>query len=265
MSSTAAPGADPDPDRVYRRHVRLAQTGPGEVAGELADDAQHFRVTLRHDGARVRDVEGATLRVPWSTCHEASARLEVLRGMPLSPDCTAVGAVSPARIHCTHLFDLAGLAVAHAARAAAGAGGAVEYRCAVWGAPERTRATLDQDGVRRLDWTLEGLTIRAEAPFDGMSLTGSFLAWAREALPPALAECAIVLRRATYISPVRWFELDGFARASDVQPATGQCYTYTDGTAQRSVRQKGSRQDFTHRPEALLGLPHGSAPGDGAP
>lgn len=247
--------AGPDPTRVYRRHVRLAATGADEVTGELADDAQHFRVTLRHDGETVRALASAALRAPWSTCHEATGRLRVLEGMPLSPRCTAVGEASPARTHCTHLFDLAGLAVAHAWRSASGAGGgALEYRCAVWGDPRRTtHATLDRDGARRLDWTLEGFAIRGAPPFDGVSLRGSFLAWAEAELAPDLAEAAIVLRRACYISPVRFYELDGFERASDVQPATGQCYTYTEGTAQRAVRQRGSRRDFTDRPEALLG------------
>ena len=220
-----------------------------QVVGELADDAQHFRVRLRHDGHRIVALDGDAVRHPWSTCLEALRPLRELVGAPLSPRCTALGALSNARRHCTHWFDLAGLAAAHAATGRASR----EYRCAVWGTPETgEQATLERDGAPLLAWRLEGLTIRAAAPFDGRSLKGEFLAWAEAALDPDLAEAAIVLRRACYIAPVRFYELDHFESADHVTPVKGQCYTYTDGVAQRSRRQHGSKRDYTDSPEALL-------------
>ena len=235
-------------ERIYRRHIRLDAHGR-QVAGELADDAQHFRVRLRHDGARVVSLDGEAVRHPWSTCAEARDPLRELEGMRLSPRCTAVGEVSNARLHCTHWFDLAGLAVAHAAVARASR----EYRCAVWGAPgEVTTATLERDGEPLLVWRLDGMTIHSAGPFDGRSLKGAFQSWAEAELEPDLAEAAIVLRRAAYISPVRFYDLDRFDRPGDVTPIGGQCFTYTDGIAQRAERQLGSLRDYTHRPEALL-------------
>ena len=236
-----------DPNRVYRRHIDLVSRGD-TVHGELADDAQHFRVRLVHDTRRVVEFASEAVRFPWSTCADATTALRALEGMELSPRCTAIGAVSDASGQCTHLFDLAGLAVAHAATGHSRR----TYHCAVRGAGREAHATLDRDGERLLDWRLEGFTIRAEAPFDRVSLKGSFLAWAEGELDPDLAEAAIVLRRASYISPVRFYELDSFAHASDVQPPRGQCYTYTEGIAQRAVRQRGSKRDYTDRPEALL-------------
>jgi hypothetical protein len=239
---------DTDGARIYRRHIRLDAHGR-QVAGELADDAQHFRVRLRHDGARVIAVDGEAVRHPWSTCAEARDPLRDLEGMPLSRRCTAVGEVSNARHHCTHWFDLAGLAVAHAASARASR----EYRCAVWGASgEITTATLERDGEPLLVWRLEGMTIHGASPFDGRSLKGAFQSWAEAELDADLAEAAIVLRRAAYISPVRFYDLDRFERPGDVTPIGGQCFTYTEGTAQRAERQIGSLRDYTNRPEALL-------------
>jgi hypothetical protein len=233
---------------IYRRHIRLDAHGR-QVAGELADDAQHFRVRLRHDGARVISLDGEAVRHPWSTCAEAREPLRDLEGMPLSRRCTAVGEVANARRHCTHWFDLAGLAVAHAAAARASR----EYRCAVWGAPgESTTAALERDGEPLLVWRLDGMTICGAAPFDGRSLKGGFLAWAEAELEPDLAEAAIVLRRATYISPVRFYDLDRFDSPGAVHTIAGQCFTYTDGVAQRALRQRGSKRDYTHNPEALL-------------
>ena len=235
-------------ERIYRRHIRLDAHGR-QVAGELADDAQHFRVRLRHDGTRVIALDGEAVRHPWSTCAEAREPLRELEGMRLSRRCTAVGEVSNARHHCTHWFDLAGLAVAHAAAARASR----EYRCAVWGAPgATTTATLERDGDPLLVWRLDGMTIRGAAPFDGRTLKGEFMAWAEAELEPDLAEAAIVLRRAAYISPVRFFDLDQYERPGDVTPIGGQCFTYTNGPAQRAERQIGSLRDYTHRPEALL-------------
>jgi hypothetical protein len=237
-----------DVERIYRRHIRLDAHGR-QVVGELADDAQHFRVRLRHDGTRVISLDGEAVRHPWSTCAEAREPLRDLEGMRLSRRCTAVGEVSNARQHCTHWFDLAGLAVAHAAAARASR----EYRCAVWGAPgEVTTATLERDGEPLLVWRLEGMTIRGAAPFDGRTLKGEFLAWAEAELEPDLAEAAIVLRRASYIAPVRFYDLDRFDSPGAVHTVAGQCFTYTDGVAQRAQRQRGSKRDYTSRPEALL-------------
>jgi hypothetical protein len=235
-------------ERVYRRHVRLDAHGR-QVVGELADDAQHFRVRLRHDGHRVLAIDGEAVRHPWNTCADALEPLRALEGMPLSRRCTAVGDVADARKQCTHWFDLAGLAVAHAAAGRASR----EYRCAVWGAPDAdAHATLERDGEPLLAWRLSGMTIHGAEPFEGRSLKGDFLAWADAELDLDLAEAAIVLRRAAYISPVRFYELDQFEHASDVTPVHGQCHTYTDGVAQRSIRQRGSKRDYTDRPEALL-------------
>jgi hypothetical protein len=234
--------------RIYRRHIRLDAHGR-QVVGELADDAQHFRIRLRHDGARVLSFDGDAVRHPWSTCAEAIDPLRELGGMPLSRRCTALGEFANARHHCTHWFDLAGLAVAHAASARASR----EYRCAVWGAPgEIATATLERDGEPLLSWQVDGMVIRGDPPFDGRSLKGEFQAWAEAELPQDLAEAAIVLRRAAYIAPVRFYELDRFASPGDVHAVAGQCFTYTDGVAQRAQRQRGSKRDYTHRPEALF-------------
>src|SRR5262245_51579172 len=235
-------------ERIYRRHIRLDAHGR-QVVGELAADAKHFRVRLRHDGARVISIDGEAVRHPWSTCAEARDRLRDLEGMRLSRRCTAVGEVSNARRHCTHWFDLAGLAVAHAAAARASR----EYRCAVWGAPGAiTTATLERDGEPLLEWQLDGMTIHAAAPFEGRSLKDAFQSWAETELAPDLAEAAIVLRRAAYISPVRFYDLDQYERPGEVTPIGGQCFTYTDGNAQRAQRERGSKRDYTSRPEALL-------------
>ena len=232
-----------DAERVFRRQILLVRDGEF-VHGDLADDAHHFAVHLRHDGARITAIEGEAVRHPWSTCPEALAPLRELVGMPLSDRATAVGEHAPARRNCTHWFDLAGLAVAHAASGR----DRREYACAIWGDPAvRVDATLHRDGTAVLAWRLEDGHVQGEPPFDGRPLRGGFLAWAESELDPELAEAAIVLRRACTIAGVRFFDLDRATHAPDVQTVAGQCHTYTSGTAERAKRVHGSRRDFTDR------------------
>ena len=242
--------------RSYHRKIRLTAQGDAErplVIGELADDPHHFRVRLRHDGAKVLDIEGEAVRHPWSTCPEAMAPIRALIGMPLSQDATAIGAVTPANRNCTHLYDLAGLAVAHAASGRAQR----LYHAVVSGdARDATHATLDRDGARMLDWQIRGelaqSTLVGPPPFGGTPLYGGFMAWAHENLSPDLAEAAIVLRRACMIGSVRHQDLDQLSHAPQAMQVRGQCYTYTEGVAERATRMVGSRKDFTTSSETLL-------------
>ena len=88
----------------------------GERAwGELEDDFHHFRVELRHDGSLVTDVVGSGLRSPWTTCLDAGVPLRALVGTRLTTGPLALSHLD-ARQNCTHMFDLAGLIVTHAAR-----------------------------------------------------------------------------------------------------------------------------------------------------
>src|SRR4051812_30672376 len=99
---------------VYRRRITLDAPAPGQVTAELEDDFHHFRVLLGHDGSVVTAVAGEAVRFPWTTCPSAASQLRGLVGTPLPTTASAIAAVLPARENCTHLYDLAGLALAHA-------------------------------------------------------------------------------------------------------------------------------------------------------
>ncbi len=236
--------------RVYHRMIRLVADG-ALVTGDLADDAHHFRVHLKHDGATVREIQSEAVRYPWTTCPEATRPLEDLVGMPLSDDCTSVGEHTDPRSQCTHIFDLAGLAVAHAASGRAQR----LYHVSVGGPFEDQFATLDRDGERLFEWRLAESTIHGPPPFNGISFYGGFMAWAKSNLPADLAEAAIVMRRGCMIASVRFIDLDQLSSAPQAQQVRGQCHTYTPGTAERALRVYGSRHDYTESPSTLLDLP----------
>ncbi len=224
------------------------------MLGELEDDPHHFRVRLWHDGRVVVRVDGEGVRIPWTTCGEAAGPLRSLVGMKLSPSSTAVAGAGNPRANCTHMFDLAGLVVAHAASGR----GTRQYDCAI---PEPvegpTVATLDRDGERLLTWDVGPRGIDGPPPFDEAPLMGGFLSWAESHLSADLAEAAIVLRRACLISRSRLFQLDSFSVAANMQhastqPGSGRCYTFSPSVLERAHRTSGTQRDFTSEPDALL-------------
>ena len=254
--------AAPYRDGSYRRRIRLVAAEPGVVEAALEDDFHHFEVTLRHDGSRVTEVEGRSVRWPWSTCPGAAEPLRALAGMALSPRCLAVGGHADPRANCTHMFDLAGLAVAHAARAGAvvgaGAPSSRQYDAEVpFGATasggEPVTVRLWRDGELVLEWVLDGRSIAAPPMYTDAPWQGGFFRWADASLSVDDAEAAIVLRRACEIGMGRGMDLDAYDRASELGPMmAGICHTMQPGVMEVAVRNKGSIRDFSDDPDALL-------------
>ena len=104
------------PFGAFRRRIRVVATSDEVVEAGLEDDFHYFKVALRHDSERVGS--GGRRGDPLAVEHVPRRRapLHALEGMPLSDRCLAVGDWAPPRPNCTHMFDLAGLAVAHAGR-----------------------------------------------------------------------------------------------------------------------------------------------------
>jgi hypothetical protein len=237
------------PSGAYRRRI-LVTASEDEVSAELEDDFHQFQVTVAHDGEHVTSVRGRGVRFPWTTCPLAAEQLAPLVGMPLSTRSTAVGDFVSARDNCTHMFDLAGLAVAHAARG----GDRRQYDVVVPDPVDGLRqVTLERDGKPRLSWRVDRQTILDPPPFAGRALRGGFLAWAEEALDPETAEAAIVLRRACDIAHGRMQDLDIY---DDARPLlefmAGSCFTFQVGRGEDALRMKGTVRDFTDHPERLL-------------
>lgn len=239
----------PNPDLVFHRMIQLERTAPDAVTAGLADDAHHFTLRLHHDGDAVRALRSRAIRHPWDACPRATERLDELVGMPLSNRSTAVGAHTAARENCTHLFDLAGLAVAFAA----GDAPRKRYHAAVRDLPEGgEEATLSRDDTPLFRWRLRDGRIEAPDPFTGIELRGGgFLAWAESTLDADAAEAAIVLRRASAIGRVRHFPFHRHVRASDTQAVRGQCFTFQPGVAEGALREPDTRHDFSRRSDAL--------------
>lgn len=243
------------PTGSYRRRIRAVMASPGVVEGGLEDDFHHFTVRLSHDGVLVTSVEAHAHRWPWTTCPDAAMPLRALEGMELSPRCLAVGTHADPKQNCTHMFDLAGLAVAHAAR-----GGPVgttrQYdieipAAAQSGSPTKVRCWRDGQLVH--EWTLEGRSCVSPEPFASAPWRGGFLRWADETLDVDQAESAIVLRRACDIGMGRGMDLDAVDRADEMEALMlGVCYTMQPAQIRVALRNKATIRDFDADPEALL-------------
>jgi Protein of unknown function (DUF2889) len=228
-------------------------TATGTVEGGLEDDLHYFTVTVRHDHQRVQAIESHSVREPWSTCADAAAPLRELAGMPLSERCLAIGDHAAPLQHCTHQFDLAGLAVAHAARVEAGGPERRQYDIEVpFGLLQggERAATLERDGTVLLQWTLRGHRIVAPEPYAGVDR--GFFRWADEHLPVDDAEAAIVMRRACTIGMGRGVDLDQYDNLGQLPELAPVCYSMQPERAPVAFRYRNRIRDFDDARDTLL-------------
>jgi hypothetical protein len=232
--------------------------GPGRagaVEGGLEDDFHHFAVRVEHDGAVVTLVQATSHRWPWTTCPDAAGPLHSLEGMELSTRCLAVGKAADPKLNCTHMFDLAGLCVAHAAR-----GGPVgttrQYDIEIPAEVRRgesAHVTCVQDGELAHEWHLDKWKLRGPEPFADAPWRGGFFRWADEAFEPEKSEAIIVLRRACDIGLGRGMDLDAVDRSEELgDQMAGVCYSMQPTQIAVGLRNKGTIKDFDADPDALL-------------
>ncbi len=244
-----APGYRIPRPGIYRRRLRI-RTRPGYARADLEDDPHRYGIAIRHDGQRVTAIEGFPIRVPWTLCTSAAQQLQRLVGMPLSADATAIFRHTPPGEQCTHMFDTAGLAIAHAAR------GTMlrqyDIEAPFWDMHQPRRLSLSRDGIPLLEWTIHGRQILGPEPYAGRDWQ-KLLPWAREHFDdPDLVEAIVVMRRAVMISNGRSVSLDPLRDAAGTGHVGGACFVFQPGVAEHALRMPGSTLDFTERPEALL-------------
>jgi len=74
---------NPDYGRgVFRRRI-LLRSSAGCVNAALEDSAHGFRSVLKHDGVRVTDISGETIRAPYNICPTANQPLKKFIGRRL--------------------------------------------------------------------------------------------------------------------------------------------------------------------------------------
>lgn len=235
----------------YRRRVRLQQLDPGTVLAEMEDDQHGFRIFLHHDGNAIKSVRSESLRVPMTTCSSAGDVLAQLAGVPLSDSPRSLAAHANPRAHCTHQYDLLGLAITHARRTAA----VRQYDIAVHDAVDGVqRITGEIDNTPAFDWSLRGHVIESEGPWQGVSIQKGFASWAEQQLAPDQLELALVVQRGLLVSTTRRVlipPMEGMGLLDD--PMTkGVCYSYNEPVIRLAIRHGHNHRDFSDAPEQLL-------------
>ena len=224
----------------FRRRIRLKKYSETEVVAGVEDDFHAFKLLLTHDGQKVVGVEGEALRYPLDTCPGSLSLLQQLEGISLSKDPRAIGAFADPRQHCTHLFDLAGLAIAHACRDAQSR----QYDICI---PDNALSELflKCDGELILHMSLAEKIIQSPQQYQGQSIEQGFSAWVQQNISDQEErEAALVLQRGRFVSMGR---LQKAAIVKTTVPwrhvPIGVCYSYQADIIDKATRVKGSIKD----------------------
>jgi hypothetical protein len=229
----------------FRRAIRILAE-PGVARAEVEDDFHHFAVAIRHDGGGVTEARGRAIRHPWSLCPMARDALPSLRGLPVTTDPTAVYRHVDPRLQCTHMLELAALAVTQAARGP----GARRYDATV-GDPidGRVGAELSCDGATVVRWSLEGGIIVEPAERRGQR-PAAYRSAVLADLPHEEAERLLILRRVIGLGTARGMDIDQFPTAANMDRGAA-CFVFRPGVAEHAARNYGSERDFSTGPGPL--------------
>lgn len=263
--------AGADNQGILHRRIRLVDEN-GVARGAVEDDFHHFEVRVSHDDTVVRDIVGIAWRHPWDTCAGAADDPIIgrLRGVPLGTDMIRRKGLPDPLLQCTHLYEVALLAIAQAAR-----GGSRTYDIAVpnrmgrthfpsigadgkarphpEGVDGRTTATLCRDGETILEWTIDGETIVAPDRFAGVRQRDLSRWIAEHDVDDELAEAIKVLRRGLHIAGGRIQPYHQLPSAAFQASGGGiACHSFQPRNAPLAFRRDADMLDFTRHRDALL-------------
>lgn len=217
----------------FRRRIRIVP-GPGHVTSDLEDDYHCMGIVLHHAGGVATRMEASMHRVPWTTCPGAPAVVErTFTGAPLGLFARQGGKLS----NCTHLYDLALLAAAHATAPAP-----LQYDILVSDPVDGcVRAELRRNGIALLDWTLHQGLFQTPVPVAGLRLD-QISPWIA-AMDVAGQETARLLRWGAILAHGRVMAFE--KRSDNTRLPLGQCYTFQPENAGRATYITGTVRDFS--------------------
>ena len=235
---------------VFRRRIKL-ENCKNHLLAELEDCNHGFRLRLYHDNTSVTAIEVETLRYPLSTCRNAGQPLQVLVGCKLTASIERILRYARPRDNCTHLFDLASLAIAQATR---------NEKCRIYDieVPDSTDGTsgllIRRNGDIIHHWQAIDHSLSAPQVLSGKPLMKGFYLWAFKHFQDEELEAALALQKGYFVSRARHIDLDASAGmpASGDKYMLGACYTYSPAIVVDAVREANSVRDFSECPEQLL-------------
>lgn len=234
----------------FRRRFTVTPE-PGAVTSALEDDYHCMAVTIRHDDGVATGIEPIMERAPWTTCPGAVEQLRrTFTGLALD---AFPGRGDDKVTNCTHLYDLALLAAAHARDA-----GPTRYDVLTSDPVDGiVRTELRRNDRTVMDWTIESWTFTAPAELAGVRLDkmGRWI----ETLDPEMREAARILRWGTMIAHGRSTPLEDQSDATRMPP---NCHTFQPHNAALAQRV-GVIREFSRGGLQPLERPDGLFPGHG--
>src|SRR5574337_1214784 len=163
---------------IFRRRLRL-QVEDGKVSVELEDDNHGFRLRLLHDGEHVAALEVDAVRHPFNTCPEAVRPLQRVIGLRLGEEEAALRKKLIPGANCTHMYDMALIAVANARQA----NGTHLYDMEVDDEKAGvTVARISRDGQLIHDWSIRNHQLVSPAQYAGQPVMRGFYAWVSQSI-----------------------------------------------------------------------------------
>jgi len=229
-----APAASPSlADFVgFRRRFRVCPQ-PNCVIASVEDDIHCMQVRIEHDGTHAIEVTAEQKRAPWTTCPGAIKKLiDTFDGVELA----AFARRREKHQNCTHLYDLALLAAAHAHDTQV-----LEYDIYVTDPSNGVRkAEIWKDGEQLLAWSVKGTEVVEPEEIAGKGLF-ELSEWIGS-LNPEEREVAKILRWANLVANGRIIPFEEQADATKMPP---NCYTFQPQRAKEALRV-GETRDFSH-------------------
>ena len=235
---------------IYRRRIRLENL-PQHVIAELEDATHGFRLKLSYADEQVSDISAQPIRYPFNTCPGAVDALKPLIGCALTTDSSSLRRVLDPGQNCTHLYDLAVLALAHSTRS-------TQHKVYDIIVPDERESgssiSVLCDGEPVHQWQVKSHCLTEPQFLQGKPLMHGFYSWAIKAFSKDELEAAIILQRGYFVAQTRRYDYINSAGRSalgDKMPE-GACYTYNAGVVEQAFQTEGMVRDFTDTQEQLL-------------
>ena len=214
----------------FRRQIRIAPEA-ARCTAAVADDFHDMALTITHDGAAITSLASQTRRAPWTICASAQARARAsFTGLPLD----AALAPSEKPSNCTHLYDLAVLAAAHARD-----GAPLVYDVIVCDPVEgAVLAQVSRDGAPVWQWRLAGEMMVEPARGTPLRDLRHWIA----TLDGAQAEAARILQWACIMATARGL---GEITEDSTRMMALRCYAFSGEARSSPHDHTDNRRDFS--------------------
>ena len=217
----------------YRRRIRLTSE-PGQVHGELEDTNHGFRCTIFHDGEKVTDIQSEVLRIPFDTCPGAVEPLRKLIGLALCDDIQTLIPLTDSSSNCTHLLDLALLAIRHSRRSVAEL---IYDICVEDQAEDNSPAAAEvyANGKLLHRWQTCNWEITGPDELKHKVLYKGFSKWASACFTGEEREAAFILQKGYFVASARRYTLM-LKSAKPPMSIVTLCSVFASVTAHRKLR-----------------------------